>query len=222
MGKIRVDSTGAYDFEIPADVVTWLDNPQLALSPEDFITRPGRTIRRFIVHTTLGEPALDVFDGPGAKGPRAENVASYWRRNKASASTPLIVDCDGSVVQTHYLANIVAWHAKGAAFDSIGGELVQIPGRGTLYRAQFDTMGDIIAGLIHSGCPFVQFLVGGALQVRTSYPAKGRPPKSVGFHGVEGHCHCSPEDRSVNDPGMESLKGIANRVYDHGIPVVRV
>lgn len=225
MGRILIDETGKYDFDIPAEVTNWTQNPQLALSSEDFIMRPGRTIRRFIVHTTLGIPALDIFDGPGAKGPRAENVASYWRRNKASASTPFIVDCDGSVVQCHYLGPVMAWHARGAAQDTIGGELVQIPGRGALYRAQFDTFGDIVAGFARSGFPFGKVLRddGRTMEVRTSYPATGRPvPTVTGWRGVEGHCHCTPKDRSVNDPGMESLRGIARRIYDHGIEVREV
>ena len=224
MGRILVDNTTKYDFGIPAEVRTWKDDPAFALSPEDFVTRPGRTITRAVIHTTLGLPCLDLFDGPGAKGPRAENVAAYWRRNKTSAATPIIVDHDGSVVQTHYLGPIVAWHAKGAGFESVGIELVQSPGRGALYRAQFDTAGDIIAGFIHSGFPFARLLTpGGVLQVRTSYPEKGRPVKTVsGWRGVEGHCHASPEDRGVNDPGMEALKGIANRLYDHGLTVERL
>jgi hypothetical protein len=208
MGTIRVDSKTS--FSIGAEVKSWLDNPAFTLSPEDFRTTPKREVLKVIVHTTIG--AWPQMRGVDRRTDRAENVASYWRRNKTSAATPLIVDSDGSVVQCHLLQPVTAWHAGSASLNSVGVECVQLPDGTVFPEAQAPTVAAVIDGLVRLRHPRINLLTLGELNVRTDYPTTGvRPPRATApeARGVYGHRDVDPRGRGRGDPGDLLMLAIA-------------
>jgi len=222
--QVLLDSRSGFSLDgIP--LTNWTRNPELALAPEDFRAAPTRTVRKFVLHTTQGLWPQRLIEGAGADSERAENVSRYWRRNKASASTPVIVDTNGQLVQTHYLIPVIAWHAKGASMDSIGVEVVQVSDGNAVYSASCLTVARLIHGTIQAQHRQVSLLNPSDashplpwLEVRTSYPTDGTRPRAVApeTRGVFGHRDVRPLDRGRGDPGdfimvrvAEVLEGLA-------------
>lgn len=214
-------------FEVPHKVTTWRDDPSFALSPEDFRAAPSREIRQVILHTTRGDGPITPIIGVGPDGSGAESNARYWRKNKKSASAHLVVDYDGSIVQTHYLQNVIAWHAGSASMESVGIECVQGPEPGFhVYSIQAEACAAIIAGLANLG-PLTDLRdLGdascGALTVRTLYDARTAMRRKVAPHtrGVYGHRDVDPKERGENDPGHSIMKWTADVLRSLGFSVV--
>lgn len=210
-GIIRVDTKTS--ITVPAAVKSWLDNPAFNLSAEDFRATPRREVRKVIIHTTIGKwPQMTGID---RRTDRAENVASFWRRNKSSAATPLIQDSDGSFIQCHLLQPITAWHAGSASLNSIGIECVQLPDGTVFPEAQAPVVAALIAGLIALAHPLIRLTdFDGSLNVRTNYPTNGvRPPATAPeARGVYGHRDVDPRGRGRGDPGDLLMLAIASEL----------
>lgn len=223
MGKIPLAPGVSVD--IPEDVTTWETHPEFALSSEDFRSSPHRMVRRFVLHTTRGVwPQVQPSDtGPSGSG--AENNARYWRREKRSASTTLLVDLDGSAVATHYSIPVIAWHAKDASMDSIGIENVQGPGpENRVYMVQARTCAHIIGATIRANHPQVNlFNSAGKLEIRTNYDPRTAMNRMVrpGVPGIFGHRDVRPMDRTRGDPGDWIMNGVADELERMGFPVLR-
>lgn len=210
-GIIRVDTKTT--ITVPAAVKSWLDNPAFNLSAEDFRTTPRREVRKVIIHTTIGK--WPQMTGTDHRSDRAENVASYWRRNKSSAATPLILDSDGSVVQCHLLQPITAWHAGTASLNSIGIECVQLPDGTVFPEAQAPVVAALIDGLMRLNHPLIRLRdFDGALNVRTDYPTNGVRPTATApeARGVYGHRDVDPKGRGRGDPGDLLMLAIAGEL----------
>ena len=215
--RVLLDTKGEYDFSLETEVVNWTHNPAFALASEDFSLRPEREVTSFVLHNTQGVWPQTIIEGAAPRGMRAENVLSMWRRDKRTASTPLVIDTDGSTVQAHYLVPVVAFHAKTANARSIGAELVmETPGK--LYTASMETAARIIHGLIQSGHPQFKILnppgMGQELpwlEIRTNYPTNGKKPPMVPVQqrGVFGHRDVRPMDRGRGDPGDAVMLRVA-------------
>lgn len=215
--RVLLDEKGAYDFNLPVPVENWTHNPLFALASEDFSLQPKREVTSFVLHNTQGTWPQTIIDGAAPRGQRAETVIGIWRRDKRTASTPVVIDTDGTMVQAHYLLPVVAFHAKTANVRSIGAELVmETPGK--LYTASMDTAANLIHGLIQSGHPQFKILnppgMGQELpwlEIRTNYPTNGKKPPMVPVQqrGVFGHRDVRPMDRGRGDPGDAVMLRVA-------------
>jgi len=223
MGTLILDSKGT-TVDISAAVSSWVDNPEFALAPEDFRSVPGRIVSSVVLHTTQGiwRPEAAPGDvGPGGRG--AENNARYWRREKRSAGAVLLIDSDGSVVQTHYLIPVVAWHAREASMRSIGVEFVQ-ESTGRVYACQWRTCAEIVRAVIASNHAQVRIQnPDGSIQVRTNYDTHEALRRKVtpDTRGIFGHRDVRPEDRGRGDPGDFVMNGIANQLETLALRVIR-
>lgn len=221
MGKLLLD--GRKSVDITEAVTTWNDNPEFALGSEDFKSIPGRIVSSFLLHTTRGTwppqpPPGDI--GPGGQG--AENNARYWRRDKRSASAALLVDTDGSVVQTHFLVPIVAWHARTASMRSIGIEHVQ-EASGRVYAVQWRTTANLIHALIQSKHPQIKIQEpDGSIRVRVNYNVRKPIQLPPDWRGVLGHRDTDTRNRGRGDPGDYIMAGVADSLAALGYNVVRV
>lgn len=228
MGTILFDASTQFD--IPGVVVTtWKDNPIFSLSPEDFRSAPSRDILQTIIHNTRGDgPITAEIDGIGPSGDDAENNARYWRKNKQSAAAQILVDSDGSAVQTHYLQPVIAWHAGTASIGSVGIECVQRgPASGfAVYSVQAKTAAAIIAGMIALNHPRVSMLrPDGTLAIRTQYNTRDALRRRIAptQRGVYGHRDVDPVNRGLNDPGDALMRWVLGFLEsEHGLRCVEV
>ena len=124
------------------DGATWPDDASLALKlGEDGRKRRGTPITHVVLHTTRGIPGgrdqrpQVILPGLGPQGSAAEANARYWSRAKSSAGAHLIVDYDGTLVQTCDLALVATYHAGAINGSSIGIEIVQ-SANAELYEGQ--------------------------------------------------------------------------------------
>lgn len=217
MGRILLDSGKAHDFDIPETVDNWTVNPAYRLDSADFTLRPNRVVTSIVLHNTQGYWPQQINPGAAPAGKRAETVVDIWRRDKRSASAPLVIDTDGSTVQAHYLVPVLAWHAMDASPRSIGMELVQVTPGNQLWIAQMDTAAHIIHGLIQSRHPQIRLMPEvppdeiPILEIRTEYPTDGKRPLRVPVEarGVFGHRDVRPQDRGRGDPGDRVMTRVA-------------
>lgn len=129
--------------EVPGLVTkNWRDDRTLSLKMgEDGRTGRSKRKRRIRVHTTCGIPGGRdqrpqlILPGYGEVGNAAENNARYWSGSSKSAGAQLIVDRDGSVVQTCDLDD-VAFHVPGDNNETIGIEVVQRKSDASLHEGQ--------------------------------------------------------------------------------------
>lgn len=218
MGIIRLNSSKV--IETPWEVVSWTDNPAFSLSPEDYKTALKRKVKALVFHTTMGT-CTTLFPGVGPEGAGAENNARYWRRNKRSASAQLLIDHDGSMVQTHYLQPIVAWHARGHSLETVGIELVQTLSGG-VYQNQIDSAADFVVAsmtptAISGGMDIAN--PDGSFSVKACYD--GRATLHPGGRGAYGHRDClNPDgscDRGKGDPGDCVMTGLVKALEARGV-----
>ena len=217
MGRILLDDSKRYDFDIPETVENWTHNPAYRLDSADFRVVPKRVVTSVVLHNTQGYWPQQINPGAAPKGRRAETVVDIWRRDKRSASAPIVIDTDGSAVQAHYLVPILAWHAMDASPRSIGMELVQVTPGNQLWIAEMDTAANIIHGLIQSGHPQIKLMPDvepgevPILEIRTEYPTDGKRPIRVPVEqrGIFGHRDVRPQDRGRGDPGDRVMTRVA-------------
>lgn len=192
--------------EVPGIITTnWKDDPSLRLKMgEDGRSRGEfKRIRRIILHTTCGIPGGKdqrpqlILEGIGAPGPAAEQNVHYWTGNSGQAGAHLVVDRDGSVVQTCDLIDEMAFHAGGANGDSIGIEICQRQADASLYRDQLRAAARLVLWLCKQDEIDVQW--------QTQWPYK-RPVQPInmaagqGPVGVFAHYH-QTTDRGPGDCG---------------------
>lgn len=220
--RVRLDPSGAHDFDIPAGVENWTDNPLFSLASGDFALRPNRVVSSVIFHNTQGLWPQTIIQGADVNGQRAENVIAIWRREQRAASAPVVIDTDATMVQAHYLIPCVAFHARSANGRSIGVELV-MKSPSTLFTASMDTGANLVHGLIQCNHPQVQLLNPPTnpgelpwLEIRTSYPTDGTRPAAVPVEqrGVFGHRDVRPMDRGRGDPGDAVMLRVAQRLEE--------
>lgn len=195
-------------------VTTWLDDPRRAPPITDGRTAPARP-RAFVWHTSKGilcrTPADDAIPST-----MAETLALYQSRTEREVSWHLTVDTDADVIQQADPARWMCWHAGGANGWSLGAEMVQRDGTGTLtvpqVRAAADVTDAVCAALAiprrvlvgPDGAPWIH-LVRDLQSVR----AGGR---GVVWSGVIGHVHLTT-DRGPGDPGPLIFAELISRGY---------
>lgn len=209
-------------YDVPNIKTTnWTDDPRLRLKigvdHSDGHKRPGKRIRRIILHTTCGIPGGDdqrpqlILPGYGPDGQSAENVVHYWTGSDRQAGAHLVVDRDGTVVQVCDLLTEAAYHAGGANDDSIGIEVCQRQTDASLYQGQLDTTAKLVRWLC--GRFGVQF------QIQWPYRRGAAPlnlQSNVGPVGVFAHYH-QTNDRGCGDCGdamWEALAAAGAEKYD--------
>lgn len=180
-------------------VVNFLDDPSLRLKMgnDGRARRPGKHVRRVVLHTTRGVPGgrdqrpQVIHPGLGPPGHAAEDNAHFWARDPHCAGAHLVVDYDGSVVQTADVAREVSYHAGNVNGDTIGIEIVQGSDAG-LYEGQLAC----VVALVEHLCK--RF----GLERTVQWPYRGA---GLPVAAVLGHRDVS-DDRGKGDPG--------DRVYE--------
>jgi len=192
------------------DVTTWRDRPDLGL-----VLGPGgdgyavgtRWVRAVCLHTTHGKWPQPILSGLGAPGGGAEANAAYWRRSEGQAGAHLLVDSDGTILQTCDLVTAVAYHAGSVNGVTVGIELVQ-RGDGGLYVGQLSAvvrLVDALTGLLgiqrqyqasYSGAPLARIAAGGRDCV-----------------GIYGHRN-QTNQRGRGDPGDEVFHRLGAAGYE--------
>lgn len=189
--------------EVPGIVTSnWRDDPSIRLRMgNDGRERPKPRIRRIFIHTTGGIPGgrdprpQVILPGFGPPGKAAEDNVRYWTGNNGQAGAHLVVDRDGSVIQTCDLLTEVAYHVPGANFDSIGIEIVQFKRDASIFQGQFAVTAKL-----------VKWLCGEAgVQFQTHWPYRvGRKRLNLSAYqgpvGVFGH-YQGDDGRGIGDPG---------------------
>ncbi len=189
--------------EVPGIVTSnWRDNNAIRLKMgNDGRSRPKPRIRRIIIHSTGGIPGgrdqrpQVILPGFGPPGNAAEDNVGYWTGNAGQAGAHLLVDRDGSVIQTCDLVTEMAYHMPGTSFDSIGIEIVQFSRDASIYQGQLDVTARLVRWLC--GQTGVQF--------QTHWPYRvGRRRLNLDAYqgpvGVFAH-YQGDQGRGIGDPG---------------------
>lgn len=208
--------------EIPGVVSTCPDDDaRLQMQPHCGARRPaGSRPHCFVVHTTKGIPGgkkttpQRLLPGKGAPGNAAEANAYYWNGLKGAdyAGAALVIDRDGSLVNTCDVVRDQTWHATSVNAVSIGIEIVQADDA-TLYASQCDTLVATIVELSRR--------LGIQLQYHAPYHGSARPvPRfASGAHdvyGVFGH-RDQTTNRGAGDPGdfvFDALRAAGFEAFD--------
>jgi hypothetical protein len=195
-------------------VTTWVDDPKRAPPITD-----GRAITKrpvaFVWHTSKGilcrAAASDAIPST-----MAETLALYQSRTAREVSWHLTVDTDADVLQQADPARWQCWHAGGANAWSLGAELVQRDGTGTLTVPQINAAADVTDAVCLALNIPRRVLVGPdglpwTRQVRDlqSTRAGGR---GLTWAGVIGHVHLTT-DRGPGDPGPLIFAALIARGY---------
>lgn len=194
------------------DVVNYLDAPQFKLNREDGVPRDPTTALRFIVlHTTTGSMPQVLKPGKGPVGDLAERNARYWTTAKTKTGTlqqagaHLIVDFDGTWIQTCDLLSMCAYHAGSEANPGVNkvsiGIEVAIGNDGTLYDEQMASLVEMVDLLTRlTGIPR-QYL-------KDRWPVAQVARR---FRGIIGHRDVG--NRGVGDPGPEPYAALDRAGY---------
>jgi len=195
-------------------VTTWLDDPRRAPPITDgrSITAPPRA---FVWHTSKGVLCRTL--APDAiPSTMAETLALYQSRTDREVSWHLTVDTDADVLQQADPARWMCWHAGGANAWTLGGELVQRDGTGTLTAPQIRAAADVTDAVCAALAIPRRVLVGpdGAPWIKQvkdlqSTKAGGR---GLTWAGVIGHVHLTT-DRGPGDPGPLIFAELIARGY---------
>lgn len=195
-------------------VTTWVDDPKRAPPITDG-RAAAKPPRAFVWHTSKG--ILCRVAAPDAiPSTMAETLALYQSRTEREVSWHLTVDTDGDVLQQADPARWQCWHAGGANAWSLGAEMVQRDGTGTLTVPQIRAAADVTDAVCAAmGIPR-RVLVGpdGAPWVHLvrdlqSARAGGR---GLTWAGVIGHVHLTT-DRGPGDPGPLLFAELIARGY---------
>ena len=214
--------------ETPGHVFkTWLDDPsvRLKMGQDGRGTRNTKWIRSLFFHTTTGKSPQVIKPGKGPKGKYAENVAHYWTGNSRSAGAHLILNPDGTWVQTADLALETAYHATSVNDTSIGIEIVSLDGTGPdrkfasiLYSDQLDEavwLADFLTAFFDDArnSPLVVAI---PRQIQWPYdvnPVARLKAGGVDCAGVFAH-YQQTADRGPGDPGIEFFLRLRAKDYE--------
>jgi len=166
-------------------------------------------VRGIVLHTTHGKYPQTIHPGVGNAGGALANI-KYWNRVPAYASSHLLVDADGRVIQTSDLITEQTWHATSVNAVTVGIEIVQ-GSDGSLFQGQIDTV-------VHL-CDWLTARLGIQRQIPMAYAGK---PIDRLVHGgldvvgVVGH-RDQTTNRGRGDPGdlvMDALVAASYERFD--------
>lgn len=190
-------------YEIPGiPCVSWLEDSSIRLNcPQDGCKRRAKFPNWAVWHMTRGKKRKKYLPGLGPPGLLAERNAWYWRRAKHSAGAHLILDQDGTLVQTADLLLEVAYAAPGRNGDGIQIEIAEdgTGDEGIVYDGQLDVAADLALYLSATlGIPAAAQSVyrGRAVKALTA----GNGANLAGGH-IQ-HCDCD-NNRGLGDAGPE-------------------
>lgn len=184
---------------------TYLDDPRYGLTNDKGLRPSGSWIRGIVIHTTRGTHPQPIRPGHGNPGGAAANVG-YWNHSPACASSHLLVDSDGTVIQTCDLITYQTWHATSVNPVTVGIEVVQ-GSDGSLYQDQITT----VVALVD--------LLTAALGIQRQIPTAYSGPIDRLVHGghdvvgIYGHRDQSA-DRGRGDPGDAIFDALALAGYE--------
>ena len=194
-------------------VQNYLQEPKFQLRESDGRPRPNTWVRGIVLHTTKGIPGGKdkrpqvIKPGIGPNHERDEKVAIMWSLDKRKAGAHIIVDSDGSMVQTCDLQDTAAFHAGNVNNVTIGIEIYQ-EGDAGLYEEQLKQVVRLVDFLT---CIF-------SIQRQIHYPYKRRAIKrglqrGLDMVGVYGHRDCS-NNRGPGDPGDTIFEYLMDAGYE--------
>lgn len=188
--------------EIPGiPCVPWTRDPSIRLViGQDGCKRRGGPPVWCVWHTTRGQDRKRYLPGLGPAGQLAEANAHYWRNSPKSAGAHLILDHDGTLVQTADLADEVAYGASWRNGDAINVEIAEGGSgpEGVLYDGQLDVAARLALWLSEA-FPTIPKVCQSVYHGH-AIPALKRPVAPGGGH-IQ-HCDCD-NGRSVGDAGPE-------------------
>lgn len=204
--------------DIPGVVSTcWDDDPSLAVTSHGGKPRKTKWIRAVVIHTTKGIPGGKIrkpqylLPGAGSPGMAAEANARYWRTLKDDdyAGAHLLIDYDGSVVNTADLYRMLTYHATSVNEVAVGIEIVQRNDAG-MYTVQKETLVKV--------CRFLAETFGIQEQVQWPYHGSSRPvPRLVAgakdVVGFFGH-RDQTSNRGPGDPGDIMIQALLDDGFE--------
>lgn len=197
-------------------VKNFLDDPAIALSPEDGRRRITGFVRSIIVHTTRGIPGKPkdtrrqhIVRGEGDYGAARQVALGYKRSKESNAADCIAGRARGELVQIADLVAVMTYHATTVNPYSVGLEMVQEPDGG-IYEATLETAVTWIEAVCR--------LLGIQRQIHRPYvPFRPVPRLAHGGRravGVFGH-RDQTDQRYAGDPG----DAIFERLVDRGFEV---
>ncbi len=191
----------------------YIDDPTLRLKMgEDGRRRDTGWVRSICVHSTKGIPSIVGKPGPGnvpqvflpglaPVGNNDERVARYWSHDPTPAGAHLVVDHDGSIVQTADLLLEVAYHAGSSNAPSIGLEVYQ-GAKAEFYEWQLD----VVVVLIDAITWLMTEVFNSSIQRQYHAPYRAYHPVArltggaASYVGIYGH-RDQTDARGPGDPG---------------------
>lgn len=207
-------------YSVPGQTIqNFSKEPKFALKSNDGKIRPETWVRGIVLHTTRGIPGgsnktpQKIIPGVGPNLRRDERVARMWSLDARNAGAHLIVDADGSWVNTCDLQIFGAYHAGNVNAVTVGIEIYQ-QSDASIYEIQLENV-----------CVMVDFLTRHfGIQRQFHRPYRGRAikrglRKGRDMVGIYGHRDCS-NNRGSGDPGdaiFDYLQdcGYESFNYDH-------
>lgn len=123
---------GSKNEDLPGiEVISWLQDRELRLSPEDRRPRRGGPPHSIVLHTTKGIPGgtnhtpQTILPGFGPSSAAGARTVNFWSHDGRGAGAHLIVDQDGQVYCCADLLTEATYHAHYANEWSIGIEIFQ-------------------------------------------------------------------------------------------------
>lgn len=183
-------------------VENFLDDPAIALAPEDGRRRITGWVRCIIVHTTEGIPGRPrdprkqyIIPGEGEYGAARAVALRYKASPKSNAADLIIGRTRGECIQIADLVEVMTFHARSVNPYSVGIEIVQ-EDDGGIYEAALDTAVICIEALCR--------LLGIRRAIHAPYRAFQPVPRLVrggrDCVGVFGH-RDQTDQRYLGDPG---------------------
>jgi hypothetical protein len=205
------------------DVDNFLDNPRLALAPDDVRARSERErewIHLIVMHTTGGIPGgkdlrpQAIRQGFGPSSNAGERIVGNWSHDSTRhGGAHLIVDFDGKVYCCADLVTQAAYHAEKANGCSAGIEVVQGREGAELYASQIEVAASLAIWLCENMPTPIQ------LQIPIPYAKRpvARFVKSQletvplrDVVGIVGHRDLT-SNRGEGDPGNAIMDALAAR-----------
>ncbi len=182
------------EIEVPGiPVLSFLDDPVLALGNEDCRRRGTKWVRNICVHTTKGKKGK-LKPGLGKNTNVEQRIGRLWATDGRHAGAHLSIDSDGSVGCHADLLRTATYHAGDVNEVSIGIEIYQ-EGDGGVYEEQLAVVVQLIDWLCRRFSIQRQMP---PVKDRTLIPRIAQGARDV--VGVYGHRHVTT-NRGPGDPG---------------------
>lgn len=203
------------------DVVTWLDDPELAPRVLKGVERLASDVTAIVLHASRGKRG--VIEGESRASTKAAKLARYQVRTEREVSWHLTIGASGDVYQQADAGTWTCWHASHANSWSVGIELAQDRDDPNLTVAQVRACIAVVEALcVALAIPrWVPVSTDGAPEsgaVLAWQPRKqGGDAKAVA--GVIGHRNLTTR-RGVGDPGDPVVRALLDAGFQGVRPVV--